>query len=89
MNHLDDMFKLAMAIDADNIADITSGKASFAEYPDEKVPNVQALTRSQTDRAEIKSIRLTAKPIELSSSKTRTGTGTERPGADPIPNRSG
>ena len=35
MNYLDDMFKIAMAIDADNIADTTSGKASFAEYPDD------------------------------------------------------
>ena len=43
MNHLDDMFKLAMAIDADNIADITSGKASFAEYPDEKPSKVKLI----------------------------------------------
>ena len=43
MNHLDDMFKIAMAIDADNIADITSGKASFAEYPDEKPSKVKLI----------------------------------------------
>ena len=43
MNHLDDMVKNAMAIDADNAVDPTSGKTSFSDYPEEKPSKVKLI----------------------------------------------